>query len=101
MLFVREDISCKLLSVENHAMEGVYVKVNLRKSKWLPCCSYNPNICKINFHLENLNQSLALYSSHYENFIIVGDFNVEVNDSAISVFSDTHDLKSCIKEPAW
>ena len=89
MFFVREDIPCKLLSVENHPMEGFYVEINLRKTKWLLCCSYNPNRCKIDFHLENLNRSLALYSSHYENFIIIGDFNVEANDSAISVYSDT------------
>ena len=99
MFFIREDIQCKLLSVENHPMEGFYVETNLRKTKWLLCCSYNPNRCKIDFHLENLNRSLALYSSHYENFIIIGDFNVEANDSAISVFSDTYDLKSLIKEP--
>ena len=35
MLFVREDIPCKLLSVENHPMEGFYVEINLRKTKWL------------------------------------------------------------------
>ena len=98
-LFVREDIPCKLLSVENHPMEGFYVEINLRKTKWLLCCSYNPNRCNINFHLDNLNGSLALYSSCYENFIIIGDFNVETNNSAISVFSDTYDLKSLIKEP--
>ena len=35
MLFVREDIPCKLLSVENHPMEGFYVEIKLRKTKWL------------------------------------------------------------------
>ena len=33
-----------------------------------------------------------------KNFIIIGDFTVEVNDRAISVFSGTFDLKSLIKE---
>ena len=32
MLFVREDIPCKLLSVENHSMECFYVEINLQKS---------------------------------------------------------------------
>ena len=86
MLFV------KLLSVENHPMEGFYVEINLPKTKWLHCCFYNPNRCKIDFHLENLNRSLSLYSLDYENFIIIGDFNVGANDSATSVFSDTYDL---------
>ena len=81
----------KLLSVENHPMKGFYVEINLPKSKWLLSCFYNPNRCKNDFHLENLNRSLSLNSSDYENFIII-DFNVEANDSAISVFSDTYDL---------
>ena len=68
MFFVREDIPCKLLSVENHPMEGFYVEINLRKTKWLLCCSCNPNKCKIDICLEKVNRSLALYSSYYEQF---------------------------------
>ena len=84
MLFVRKDIPCKVLSIENHPMEGFYVEINLRKTKWLLCCSYNPNRCKIDFHLENLNRSLALYSSHYESFIIMWrQMIVLFQDSAI------------------
>ena len=55
MLFVRKDIPCKILSAENHPMEDFYVKVNLRKTKWLLCCPYNPNRNKIGFHLRNLD----------------------------------------------
>ena len=55
MHFVREDIPRKPLTVENHPMEGFYVEINLQKTKWLLCCSYNPNRCKIDFDLENLN----------------------------------------------
>ena len=100
MVFVREDVLCKLLSLENKPMEGFYVEINLRKAKWLLCCSYNLSRSNIDFHREHLNQNLALYSYCYENFII-GDFNVEANNSAISVFSDTYNLKNIIiiKEP--
>ena len=97
MLFVREDIPCKRLSVENHPMEGFMQKLIYEKR--LLCCSYNQNRCKIDFYPEKVNRSLALYSSHYENFIIITYFNVDANDSAISAFSDTYDLKSLIKEP--
>ena len=34
MLFVRDDIPCKLLSLENKPMEYFYVEINLRKTKW-------------------------------------------------------------------
>ena len=65
------------------------------------CVDKWENYEKIYFHLENLNRSLALYSSHYGNFIVTGDFNVKANDSAISVFSNTYDLKILIKEPTF
>ena len=86
MFFVRGNIPCKLLSVENHPMEDFYVEVNLAKPKWLLWCSYNPIECKIDFDLWKLNRSFASYLSNYENFIIVGYFNVKTNDSSISVF---------------
>ena len=35
MLFIREDISSKLLAVEDFPTEGFYVEINLRKRKWL------------------------------------------------------------------
>ena len=60
---------------------------------------YNPSWNHIDLHLEHLNRQITLYSSHYQNFMIIGDFNVEANKSAMSVFSDTYDLKSLIKEP--
>ena len=48
MLFVKEDIPCKLLSLENKPMEGFYKERNLRKTKWLRHCSYNPRGSNVN-----------------------------------------------------
>ena len=80
-------------------MGGFNVEVILRRTKWLLCCSYDLARCKIYFQLENLNQSLALYSSLSEHLIIMADFNVQTNDRAISLLRNTYDLKSLIKEP--
>ena len=79
--------------------EGFYLEINLRKKKWLLCCSYNPNKNNIQFHLENLTKSLAVYSSNYENLIILGDFNVSIDNSYMAGFCDTYDLRSLITEP--
>ena len=49
--------------------------------------------------MENLHKGLALYSSKYENFIVLGDFNVGMDNSDMTVFCDTYDLKCLIKEP--
>ena len=50
MLFIRADISSKLLPVEKKSFEACYVGANLRKIKWLLCCSYNPNQNNIHVH---------------------------------------------------
>ena len=81
-------------------MEGFYVEVSLRKTRWLLCCSYNQIRCRIDFHLENLNRSLALHSWHYENFIIIEDFNVKANDSAIAVLATLATWKALLKSQA-
>ena len=49
-------------------------------------------------HLDILYKGLALYSSKYENFIVLGNFNVGMDNSDMSVFCDTCDLESLIKE---
>ena len=41
LFYVREDIPVKLLSVEPLPTECFFVEINLRKRKWLVCCSYN------------------------------------------------------------
>ena len=44
LLFVKEDIPCKIIKTDRDAdFEGTFVEINLRKKKWLPCCSYNPH----------------------------------------------------------
>ena len=99
MLCVRANIPSKLLSTELLPMEGFYVEINLQKKKWLLCCSYNPNKNTIKSHIEILHKGLALYSAKYENFIVLGEFNVGMDNSDMTVFCDTYDLKCLIKEP--
>ena len=78
MLFVREDISRKLLSAENYPMDSFYIEDNYEKlNGCFYKCSYNPIRCKNYFYLENLNEGSTLYSSHFENFNIIGNFDVK------------------------
>ena len=47
------------------------------------CCSYNPNKYNISKHIKELNKSIDLFSSLYDDFLLMGDFNV-VLDNAVS-----------------
>ena len=85
MLFLREDIPSKLLKIEEKPKESLYVELNLRNSKWLVNCSYNPHKNSIGNHLNRISESLDLLSSDYEKMILLEDFNVT---------DDEHQMKS-------
>ena len=50
-------------------------------------------------HLDTLRKSLDLYSAHYENTILIGDFNVSIDDPHIESFCESYRFKSLIKDP--
>ena len=87
MLFVREDIPSKLLLTENAPIETFYSEI--RKKKWLICGSYFPHRIIIESHMDSLSKNLALYSSTHENYIVLGDFNVAVDNNPISSFGES------------
>ena len=61
LLYIREDIPSKLLSIYQN-IEGFSVEINLRgNKKWLLSCSYNPKKVQILNHLAELNESTDLY----------------------------------------
>ena len=55
LLFVREDIPCKIIKTD---CEGVFVEINLRKKTWLLCCCYNPHKSNKPNHLKNICKTL-------------------------------------------
>ena len=65
LLHVREDIPGKLLSVEPLTTECLFVEINLRKRKWLVCCSWNPHKDNVSSHLQLIKKKkIDLYSSN-------------------------------------
>ena len=98
LFHVRKDIPVKLLSVEPLPAECLFVEINLRKRKWLVCCSYNPGKNTISNHLQLIRKKLDLYSSNYESIILVGDFNSEINDKCMNDFCESYNLSSLIRE---
>ena len=98
MLFVREDIPARLIASETPPVEGLYVEVKLRKQKWLTSCSYNPNKSMISQHMEALAKNMDLYSSTYENFIFLRDFNAGMEHSVLKDFCSLYSFTSLINK---
>ena len=78
LLYIREDNPSNLLEVETKLIEDFYVGINLDNNKWLQNCSYDPHKSMIGNHLHALSEKIDMYSSSYDSFIILGDFNIEM-----------------------
>ena len=97
LLYIRDDIPSKLTE-SKMTIEGLFVEINLRKKKWLLCCSYNPKKSLISNHLREIGNNLDLLSSKFDNYLLMGDFNLEPNEPAISDFCEICNTKNIIKE---
>ena len=99
LLYFREDIPANLIEIETKRIEGIYVEINLRNDKWLINCLYNPHKNMIGNHLRALSEKLDIYSTSYDNFFILGDFNINIEEQHIKGFCDNYSLKSLIRQP--
>ena len=91
MLYVHSDLPSKLIKSES-SYEGFFVKLNLKKLKWLICCTYNPNIQNINAHLEKVQSSLDSFLGNYERFLLLGDLNCEISKLSMPDFCESMNL---------
>ena len=60
LLYIWEDIPLKLISTKMK-IERLFVEINLRKKKWIICCSYNPKKSVISEHLKQIDKNLEYY----------------------------------------
>ena len=97
LLYIREDIPSKLLNTDL-SIEGFFVEIRLRKKKWLLCSSYNPKKNLIANHLKCIGRNLDSQLGQYENFILMGDFNVEPNDANMKDFCQIYGCKNIVKD---
>ena len=79
-------------------IEAFYVELTVRKNKWLLCCSYNPNKTFITKHLAEIGRNRDLFSSKYDNFILLGDFNSEPCEQPMRDFRHVYNCQNIIKD---
>ena len=99
MLYIRADVPLNLLAIEDKPIENLFIELNLQNTKILTNCSFNPHKSEIKKHLTALRNSLDLHSSKYEKILILGDFNVEIEEANMKSFCENYNLKSLIKQP--
>ena len=66
--------------------------MNLRKEKWLVTSIYRLPLDSLSRFLESLTDIIDFFSSSYDNFITMGDFNVQSFDSTMKDFIKVNGL---------
>ena len=84
--------------MKNSTIEDFVIELNLRKKKWLLCCTHNPNHSFISDHLSTIGNNIDFQLVNYENFFLMGDLKVE-GHVFLKEFCDLNNLKSLIKVP--
>ena len=101
LIYIRSDIPSRKLSKHNFTndIEGLFIEFNFRKSKWLLFGAYRPpKQNKLHF-TEHVSKALDIYIQSFDRIILIGDFNLDINDVTLSSLMSAFNLKSLIKEP--
>ena len=71
--------------------EIIVFKINLSEEKWLFVGIYKPPSLNSQYFLDTLSDLLDFYSNHYDNKVILGDFNLKPTDPLMMTFLNEHD----------
>ena len=101
IIYIREDIPARELTYCTipKIIEGIFLEINLRKTKWLLFGGYNNIKSNIGHFLDNLGAILDQYMCKYENILLLGDFNSEINEIRMSDFCDIYNVQNLITGP--
>ena len=97
ILNFRSDIPCKRLKTQLPIdIEGIFIELNLRNKKWLLFCGYNP---RKQFFLDNVGIHIDTFRGNYDNLLLIGGFNSEMEKEKMKDFCDIYNLQNLINEP--
>ena len=85
LVYVKSSIPSRRLSCENlcDSIQVVPFEINLRKEKWLVILIYRPPYHNSEYFLNNLTKMIDLFAVTYDNYLIMGDFNMEPSEPSL------------------
>ena len=100
LIFVKEDIPSKRLKRHNFSddIEGIFLEINLRKTKWLLFGTYHPPSQNDEYFFNQLEKALDIYNDLYSNFLLTGDFNSETSEPCLNTFLYQYEANNLVKE---
>ena len=86
------------LSGENlcDSMQAVPFDLNLRIEKWLVISIYSPPSQNSEYFLNKFTKAIDFFADTYDNYLIMGDFNIERSDPSLKGFLNSNNLYNLI-----
>ena len=101
LFFIRDDLDSK--EIKSHKLpkkvEGIFIKLIIRNTKWLIMGGYNPDKKDISNFLGHVSKELDRFLPQYENLLLLGDFNSEMSETDMKDFCETYNLTNLITDP--
>ena len=99
-MYIKNKIRSKLLKcIYCEEIECLTIEFTIWENNWLFFGTYNPRKSMISNHLFCLSKSIDNLVAKYENNIILGDLNSEIQEDKMREFSELYCLKNLIKDP--
>lgn len=87
LVYVKEDIPSQELTGHppvSELLDMIVVELNFRKQKWLLISIYISSMNRLLFY-EQMSKVIDFYSQKYHNIVLMGDFNMQPNDTNLIV----------------
>ena len=102
LIYIKEGVPAKEVSLKCSTakeIEAKAIEINLHKIKWLLIGIYRPPSQSKDFFLEEMGKNIEQFYTKYENFLMIGDFNLNENDSSLYQYMQEFNLENVVKVP--
>ncbi len=100
LIYIKEDIPSKLLNYQRTVdIQIIPIEVNFRKTKWLIIPIYRPPAKSKKAFNKELSTLLDYYASSYDRILVMGDFNMLIDDNEMKPLIKDHCFYNLIKDP--
>ena len=100
LVYVKEDIPSREINSHpqtSKSFDVIVVELNFRKSKWLLINTHKPPSMNNTIFCEEMSGLIDFYSQNYRNIVIMGDFNMQTDNSNFRTFYEGHELYNLVK----
>ena len=101
LCYINENIPSKTVNAEGieKDCEIILIEFSIKTRKWLCIGLYKPPSQNENNILDNLSLVINRLICQYENFMLIGNFNMTIENKNLEVFMNSFGLKCLITKP--